>query len=301
MKQIRTLLLFCMMIANCLSCKKKDALAGINTAALFADPQQEELNTVETDWKKRNLTPGNVTIEETHAVNSKLDLHIISFELYGAKQYAGALVPVAPTPLPVQMFVYGFSLEDPVSFQNIRISSDTASPSFIYVVPALRGQTLRLLVNNIEYTTPVSGGIRNDAFDGAADDAIACINAVGIAFANADTSTVVMRGGSRGGTVALLVAERDKRVKAAVGIAFPTDLLSLTVTHQNDPVYRFQFLDALINQNSTLEETRLKMIASSPLYFYHHLPRIQMHFGQNDDITPAAQGQMLLNAMNNAG
>jgi hypothetical protein len=57
----------------------------------------------------------------------------------------------------------------------------------------------------------------------------------------------------------------------------------------------------LINQQVTLEETRLKMIASSPLYFCERLPRTQMHFGEKDDITPAAQGQLLFDAMNNRG
>jgi len=99
--------------------------------------------------------------------------------------------------------------------------------------------------------------------------------------------------------VALLVAERDKRVKLTVGVAFPSNLLTLTAAHQNDPSYKFQFLDALINQNSTPEETRLRMLASSPLYFCHHLPKTQIHYGQKDEITPASQGQMILNAMKN--
>lgn len=301
MKQVYAFLLLSALLVTAFSCKKKDALAGFDKAALFADPTQEELNVVETAWKERDLTPQNVTIEKTHAINGRLNLHIISFQLYGSVQYAGVLVPVTPTPLPVQLFVYGFSLDDPISFQNIKISSDTANLPFIYVIPALRGQSLRLLVDHTEYTSPMSQGTRNDAFDGAADDAIACLNAVGAAFAVADTSKVIIRGGSRGGTVALLVAERDKRVKLAAGVAFPTDLLSLTAFHQNDDTYRFQFLDALINKNSTIEETRFKMIASSPLYFCRYLPKTQMHFGQKDEITPASQGQMLLNAMKDAG
>ncbi|HTE24320.1 hypothetical protein [Flavitalea sp.] len=173
MKQILIFLLMSAMLANVLSCKKKDVLAGIDKVALFADPKQEELDFVEIAWKKRNLTPENVKIEKTHVINSSLNLHIISFGLYGSLQYAGVLAPITPAPLPVHIYVYGFSLEDPRSIQNFRISSDTANPPFIYVVPALRGQSLRLTVNNIEYTSPVSQGTRNDAFDGAADDVIA--------------------------------------------------------------------------------------------------------------------------------
>jgi dienelactone hydrolase len=284
------------------SCKKKDALSGIDEYALFALPTTAELDAVQTAWQKRDLTPLNVTIKETHAINNKLALKLISFRLYGYKQYAGVLLPITTKPLPVQLFVSGFSLNEPVSYQSIKTSSsDTAILPFIYVVPALRGQSLNLLVNDIAYSTPVSEGVRNDAFDGATDDAIACLNAVAIAFKEADTTKVMVRGGSRGGTVALLMTERDKRVKLAVGVAFPSDLLGLTKTHQQDATYQFQFLNALINNSATLEETRIKMIASSPLYFCRQLPKTQIHFGDKDDITPSSQGEMLFNAMKNSG
>lgn len=301
MKKAYSLLLLSLVFLTASSCKKDDALKGIDKTALFADPTQAELDAIEAAWKKRDLTPRNITIEKTHAINSRLNLHIISFELSGSKQYAGVLVPPTPTPLPIRVFVSGFSLQDPVTFQNIQISSDAANLPFIYLVPALSGQSLKLVVNDNEYTSPVSEGARNDAFDGAADDVIACLNAVGNAFSEADTNAVMIRGGSRGGTVALLAAERDKRVKLAAGVAFPADLLSLTATHQNDPIYKFQFLNALINQTATLEETRVRMIASSPLYFCQYLPKSQMHFGQDDKITPPLQGQMLFDAMKNLG
>jgi dienelactone hydrolase len=284
------------------SCKKQDALRGIDKSALFATPTSGELETIQTAWQKRDLAPKDITIEETHIINNRLNLNLISFRLFGNKQFAGVLVPVTTKPLPVQLFVYGFSLEDPISYQRIKTStSDTSSLPFIYVVPALRGQSLTLLVNDIEYKSPLSEGTRNDAFDGATDDVIACLNAVAVAFKEADTSKVMVRGGSRGGTVALLMAERDKRVKLAAAIAFPADLLQLTSTHQNDDTYKFQFLDALINGNATLEETRIKMIASSPLYFCQYLPKTQIHFGGKDNITPARQGEVLFNTMKTLG
>lgn len=299
-KTVGTILLVLVLLSG--SCKKKDVLSGIDTHALFALPTAEELDAVQMAWQKRDLTPLNVTIEETHAINNKLSLKLISFRLYGYKQYAAVLLPVTTKPLSVQLSVTGFSLNDAVGYQNIKTSSpDTATLPFIYVVPALRGQSLNLLVNDIAYSTPVSEGTRDDAFDGATDDAIACLNAVAIAFKEADTTKVMVRGGSRGGTVALLMAERDKRVKLAAGVAFPSDLLGLTKTHQQDATYQFQFLNALINNSATLEDTRIKMIASSPLYFCRQLPKAQMHFGDKDDITPSAQGEMLFNIMKDSG
>jgi hypothetical protein len=156
MKSFYIFLLLSATLVIAFSCKKND-LAGIDKITLFAEPRQEEVKAVETAWQNRDLTPQNVRIEQTHAIHGKLNLHIISFQFYGSQQYAGVLVPVTQKALPVQVFVYGFSLDDPISFQNIRTSSDTANLPFIYIVPALRGQSLRLLVNSTEYTSPVSG------------------------------------------------------------------------------------------------------------------------------------------------
>lgn len=286
------------LVASC----KKDALTGIDKTALFAPPSTVELEAIKTNWSQKNLIPQEVRIEATHVISNRLSFQLLSFRSNGCKQYAGALVPATSKPVPVQLYVYGFALNDPVSYQNTKLTtSDTTSLPFIFVMPALRGQSLHMTVNDSIYTSPLSEGTRNDAFDGAADDVIACLNAVSIAFKQADTSRVMVRGGSRGGTVALLVAERDKRVKRAAAVAFPSDLIGLTAKYQRDPTYRFQFLDALIGGAATLEQTRIKIIASSPLHFCSGLPKTQIHFGDKDQITPAAQGQLLVNAMKSLG
>lgn len=286
------------LLTICNACKQKDALAGIDKNALFAPPDAEEINTIQTDWHNRDLQATGVTIEETHAVNNKINYQLISFRAGGHKQYASLLVPVTSKLLPVRLFVQGFSLNEPVSFQTIKVS-DTLP--FIYILPSLKGQSLSFTVNDMVYTSPAAEGPRDNAFDGATDDAIASLNAALSVVKNADSSKVMIQGGSRGGTVALLMAERDKRVKLAVAVAFPSNLLTQTAGHQNDPTYQFQFLNALINKQATLAQTRLKMIASSPVYFCSRLPKTQIHFGDADIITPAGQGEMLVSAMKDAG
>lgn len=278
------------------SCKKKDFLAGIDKRSLFAPPTAAELKAIEIDWNKRDLTPTNINIEDTHTINSQIEYKLISFYASGYKQYAAILLPVTTTPLPIWFYVAGFSLNDPVSYQNIK----TSNLNVIYVIPALRGQSLNITINDTMYKSPVSMGTRNDAFDAAADDVISTLNAVACIF-KADTSKVMVQGGSRGGTVALLTAERDKRFKLSVGVAFPSDLLTLTASHQNDQTYRFQFLDALINGSISLSEARKKMIASSPVYFCERLRKTQIHFGDQDNIAPVTQGQILFNTMKDLG
>jgi pimeloyl-ACP methyl ester carboxylesterase len=286
----------------CTASCKKDELKGIDTDALFATPTTQEIESIRATISQRNLTPTDAVVENSYDINSKLMLKMISFRLYGYKQYAYVLLPVTANPLPVQLYINGFGLDKPNSSESIKLSTDTGSFPLVYEAPALRGQSLTWEVNGTSYTTPVSEGTREDAFDGATDDAIATLNAVGALFPGAaDTTRVAVRGGSRGAAVTLLMAERDKRVKRAVGVAVPTDLLSSTKTHQGDPTYKFQFLDALINGTATLQQARTKLIASSPLYFCSQLPKAQIHFGENDDITPTTEGDKMVNAMKASG
>jgi dienelactone hydrolase len=287
------------LLLSAVACKKEDPLKNIDKKALFATPTSAELEAVRASWQARQLTPTDVKVESTHEIHKdKLHYKIISFRLQGLKQYVGVLVPVTANPLPVRMSVYGFSLTDPVIHEAVQTTDNVP---FVYVLPSLRGQTLSVNINGVEYTAPAAEGTRNDAFDAATDDAIAGLNAVLAVTPQADAGRVGVRGGSRGGTVALLMAIRDKRVKLAAGVAFPVDLLVGTSTHQNDPTYRFQFLDALIKGSETLQAARQRMIASSPTFFYQSLPPTQMHFGEKDDITPPQPAVMLFDKMKAAG
>jgi cephalosporin-C deacetylase-like acetyl esterase len=193
------------------ACKKDDALKGIDKQALFAPATSTEIADVQTLWAQRNLIPTDVAIEEAHSITDQLSVSVISFRVSNIKEYAAVLAPTAGRPLPIMFYVGGFSAEQsPVSSLQIKLKAADSLP-FIYVVPALRGQSVSLQVNETTYNSPLSEGSRFDAFDGATDDVIAALNAVGMLFANADTATAMIRGGSRGGTVALLAGERDQR------------------------------------------------------------------------------------------
>ncbi|MET3878858.1 prolyl oligopeptidase family serine peptidase [Chitinophaga sp. OAE865] len=283
-----------------LACKKEDALKGIDKTALFAAPTTTEINAVQQLWSARNLTPLNITTEETHVINAKLSLHIISFELSGAKEYAAVLVPVTDHPLPVMFYVGGYGTEqEPVNSIKIGLTDDQLP--VIYVVPSLRGQYVSVEINNVVYKSPLSQGSRFDAFDGATDDVIATLTAVGNVFPLADTGRAMIRGGSRGGTVALLAGERDGRFKRVAPVAFNVDFIGLTAQLYNDRTYKEQFLTGLVNGTMTIAETRQLMIASSPLYFCSRLPKTQLHCGEKDRITPASQGELLFNRMKDLG
>jgi dienelactone hydrolase len=285
------------------SCQKDDYLKGIDTNVLFAPPTQAEIEAVKADWQNRDLSVNGFRIEQTiHLSENGPVLQFVSFLVNTNREYGALIIPNASATLPVYLFLNGYSNDNPVNQHNLVINtSPTASIPFIYAIPALRGQTLLLTINGKEYSSPPSEGRHSDAFDGATDDAIAFLNVIQAYFPQADANSVAVRGGSRGGTVALLMSERDKGVKLAVGVAFPTDLIGLTAKHQNDPTYKSQFLQDLMDGSMSVTETRQKMIASSPLFFCESLPKTQIHFGSEDMITPAEQGDLLHNRLKELG
>lgn len=291
---------FLILVFSVFSCEKKDLLKGVDKTALFAVPTAAEINAVEQMWVQRNLVPQDMVIEETQPINAQLSAYIISLRLRTIKEYAAVLAPVTNQRIPVLFYAGGFGInEEPVNSVQVMLPEEDLP--FIYVVPAMRGQYVSLQVNDKILKSPLSGGNRFDAFDGATDDVIACLNAVGHLFQQADTSRAMIRGGSRGGSVALLAGIRDPRFKRVAPVAFNSDFVALTAQLYNDPTYKGQFLNGLIDGTATIAETRQLIIASSPFYFCKRIPKAQLHAAQNDRITPASQAQLLFNEMKKLG
>lgn len=293
---------FYFILSLLLSCGEPDFLEGYNRHELFATPTQQEIEAVTADWKSRDLTPRDYQVEhEVEITDRGTILKIVSFTVNDIKEYGALIVPRTESPVPVRMFIFGFGINETTYAIHLELDDTSFDKPFIFAVPALRGQSLAITVNGAEYTTPVSEGQHCDAFDGATDDAIAFLNQIESTEEMADVSRVAVRGGSRGGTVALLMAERDKRVKLAVDVAGPTNMLELTSVSENDLTYQCQFLDALVNGTSTVKDTRHTMIASSPVFFAQDLPKTQLHLGAKDRIVPVSQGDQMLSKMNEIG
>lgn len=288
-RMVNALLL--LLVILCLACKDDDYLDGLSAAQLFATPSQEELDEVKLEWQSRDLSPNGYAVEQLVEVTpSGIILKIISFNIDATRRYAALLVPPSDLTLPVRMFINGFDINNTTNAIKLEVDDSFFDEPFIFAIPALRGESLQITLNGDEYSSPRSEGDHCDAFDGAADDVIAMLNIIELTEKVADVNRVSVRGGSRGGTVALLVGERDKRIKMAIDVAGPTNLLELAQRNQNDRTYQCQFLEALVQGGVTLQEVRRKMIASSPLFFPQDLPLTQLHVGQNDWIAPPSQG-----------
>lgn len=274
-----------------------DFLEGFDRELLFSQPTQEELLTVEEAWASRNLNPTTYTIEEEIPIGTGgTVLKMISFKLDGYKEYGALLIPDTDTLVPVRMALSGFTInpENTIATSLALSGGEEFRIPYIYAIPAFRGQDLHITLNGVSYSSPISEGNKCNAFDRATDDAIALLNIVENTEAQADMNKVSVQGGSRGGTVAMLMGERDDRVKKIIGIAAPTNMLDLTSKNQNDAIYICQFLQEFVNGTITIDEARQDMIASSPLFFAEKLPSTQLHLGENDRIVPPDQGAQLI-------
>ncbi|MBC7923613.1 MAG: prolyl oligopeptidase family serine peptidase, partial [Ferruginibacter sp.] len=289
-----------------MACQKEEYLKGIDQATLFAPPTAAELAAVRADWQARTLPPTAYQEEQRITLPQGAVLHFVSYRVGLHKAYGAVLLPSAASGLPVHVLINGFDLNNQVNTVNLVQSppGNGGPEPPVLVIPALPGQSLAITANGQTYTSAVSEASFNSAFDGAADDALALLNCVLTNFPQTDASRIGVRGGSRGGTVALLMAERDRRIKRVVSVVGPTNLLQLTQSHQQDPTYQFQFLQALKSGQETIAQARQRLLASSPVYFCETLPLTQTHFGAEDKIVPPQQGEQLqarLQAMGLAG
>ncbi len=182
------------------------------------------------------------------------------------------------------------------------------------VMPCLRGETLRL--DDLAITAQ---GDRRDAWEGAALDTIAFTTAALEVTPEIDPSRIAVYGYSRGGGVALLVGQRDPRVRAVLAFAAPTDWFR-AMTDQDGPwaerlaaaardpsvppdTLRSQFLDWFVRgrDGETLAQLRRRLLASSPLYFARRLRAAQVHQGGADSAVPVENATALRDAARSAG
>ncbi len=291
---------------------------------LFILPQPEEIDLVWERWKQRNIGAQAVEI----VFRKQIDLNgvhaearVIAHKVHGKRHYGVVIVPSTATPeetLPVLIEAKGvspsfFPLEVPNGL-TAPLLMDEARGNVIYFAPSYRGE--RIIIGT---DTLISEGDRSDAWDGATDDTIAFLRAALQKTPEADSSRMCIFGRSRGGTVALLSGIREKQIDCVVSWAAPTDWFSnmdLNGWTQKELVadglrnqalpgetggqFINYFLSSSLAGKHDLQETRLHMIASSPLYFARKLPLAQTHWGMEDTIVPIINGESFMARYKNA-
>lgn len=281
--------------------------------ALFAPPTAAEIDTVWARWMERDLDPRGVELVATHVIDLQgvpAEARVVAHRVHGERHVGVVLVPKGAEPgsLPVLVEAKGVS----PSFFPLHVPDGLTSPllmgdrrgDVIYVAPGYRGE--RVILGS---DTLTSEGEPSDAWDGATDDLIALLRVALAVTPEADPSRVCVFGRSRGGAVALMSGMREPRVDCVVAWAAPTDwfrLMGLDGWTQRELVedglrneavpgetggqFINYFLDDALEGRRGLRETRLHLVASSPLYFAERLPLAQVHWGMDDTIVPNANG-----------
>jgi len=289
---------------------------------VFKKPTVAEIAEVEADWAKRDLSPRDIVEVARGRINlgnSEAAVRIISHRVHGDKHYGAIIVPngisaKSPVILDLKGVSWNYSpldLNDIVSPRILGVEQD----KFIYIIPSFRGEILKF--NGTDY---ISEGDRADSWDGAADDALALLDAALSITPQADENRVCAFGKSRGGSVALLAGIRNPKIKQVLDWAGPVDwfelmaaegwtqeeiiadgLLNKSAPNQEGGQFIERFMLKAVEGKWDLRQVRLKMLSASPIYFVKRLLRLQAHYGIEDEMVPLINGRILAQKMKKPG
>lgn len=277
--------------------------------ALFAQPAAGEIAAVRQQWSQRDLRPRDVQIVKRGTLGA-FDVRIVSHRIYGSKHYGAVLVPKnAKGPFPVVVEAKGVSPSYfPLDLTRAIAPKFLAGEPVVFFLPSYRGEVL--LFDGERYQ---SEGDRTDVWDGATDDFIAFTSAALKVTPEANGERMCSFGKSRGGTVAMLAGIRDRRFHCVAAWSGPADhffemeQMGLTPRERvAEGLYRKsdvfgiagQFIETWLRAplagEQDIAETRLHILASSPLWFAESLPASQLQYGEEDGVVSPRHGRALL-------
>jgi dipeptidyl aminopeptidase/acylaminoacyl peptidase len=269
---------------------------------VLVEPSSREIRKVLTERRRLGLSPINVMIHDSIELSNSNRLYILSHTIQEGRHYGAIVIPNRPDQrkLPVVIFATGgdgmhtqFDLTQDFNHKAVQFPNflgGTLDSIFIIVIPSFRGQQLIIGDKKFQSEGPVS-----DAFDGATTDALAFLNVTLETFKKADENRIMIYGGSRGGTVALLASARDKRIKRTVAVAAPTDMRELYKLYPDQ--FKLLFFNDLLSGKITESDARKKFISCSPIYFTKELPLVQLHHDKNDPFVPTVFAEKLVGSM----
>jgi dipeptidyl aminopeptidase/acylaminoacyl peptidase len=273
---------------------------------ILTDPSAAEISEVLTGLRQMDLSAKNIVVHDSIDLPNTNRLYVISHQVEGRRHYGAIITPVRTKQdrLPVVIFATGGDGMS-TAFDITQDFNHAAAqfPSFlgrdldsttIVVIPSFRGQ--QLIIGQRKFQ---SDGDVGDAFDGATTDALALLNVALKQFKHADKNQIAIYGGSRGGTVALLAAARDKRIKKVIAVAAPTDMKQLYLLYPEQ--FKLLFFRDLLANKITEQQARKKFIACSPIYFVNELPALQLHHDNNDPFVPVSFAKQLEKSIGDKG
>ena len=255
--------------------------SGIPPGITYAAPTETQLAAIVQATNARDLSVRGASVVLTDDSSPFYQLRVYRHTVGGRVHYGAVTIPKLATgsSFAVLVEVDGLNQSD-ASMDVTRwlTRNQVFTARAVVVLPAFRGRTLR--VGGASFP---SEGDFCDAYDGATDDTIALMNVVEANVPAADFSRVLVRGGSRGGNVALLMGERDSRVKLVDAGSAPVDFYRRSVAELYGGQYSCQFITG-----KTTEQSVERMLASSPLYFpmRSNVTKVYIDHGEVDPVVP---------------
>jgi fermentation-respiration switch protein FrsA (DUF1100 family) len=295
-------------------------------AELLRPPAASELRRVDQEWARKSWEIGDIELAGSTTVpvaEERFDAHLYTFTLNGSPRCGAVLLPQGADDAPLAGLVdigdirWDYPARDLTAGPYVGRILETRARDFALIVPCSRGMGLRIGEVRVE-----SGGDRRDAWEGDAEDAIAFLTVALSKTPRIDRTRLAAYGNSRGGGVALIVGQRDPRIKAVLAFAAPTDWFAAMArpgekwaerlerawndTELPRDTRESQFLDFFVRDRQALPmaELRRRLIAASPLYFVAALPPVQVHHGRSDVAVPVRNAIAIrerLKATNSAG
>lgn len=247
----------------------------------FAPATQAQIAAVAQSINARDRSARNVSVVHEDTSDGLHTLRIVRHTVNGVDHYGAITVPTVRVgaKFPVLVELDGWPDDTPPLDVAQVLRWQRGQPrDAIFVMPSFRGRAIQFAGR-----TWKSGGDVCDAFDGAADDAMALVSALQSIEPLADTSRLMVRGGSRGGGVALLLGQRDPRVRVVQAEAAPVDFYRADAAAAYGDTYKCQFFNG-----KTAEQSRQAMIAASALHFpmLPSVSKVYLEHGSADPIVP---------------
>lgn len=279
-------------------------VAGVDLNQLFALPMFQERQQVQHEWAARDVSARDV--QEVARASLQLDSVSVTLRIWhhtvGGQRHVGAVVmpEEVQEALPVLVWLHGGNGGVRLETDVWPLADSLDLSRFVLVIPAFRGEALVY-----QGVTFPAVGVSNP-WDGDADDALALLNVVPARVPMADAARIGVLGIHRGATTALLMAARDARIRAVVGIAGLTDFFgafmqqvieeALRGTARPVPgldAFNVQVLIPLKEGRLPMAEARLALLRRSPVWFADRLPTGQWHHGRQDPIIPVSEAERL--------
>lgn len=275
--------------------------SGIAIEELFKPPSVDEINAVIKDWESKDFAPNQVQIVHTERQPNGDSIKVISHYVSGQKHYGIIRIPagINTKKAPILMGLQGGGADIDVLESTFlrRMSSGMCRDvldNYITIAPSFRGD----IVRGKDFCFR-SEGYTGDVWLGPAEDAVSFLEVVKAMYSKGDSTKVLAMGVSRGATVALIIGALTQKLDYIISISTHTNFNNIDV-FRNERVGK-DYPRIFFTPQTTPENIRKRVIASSPYYFAERLPNFEIHQGTEDTQTTVFHARLLEQRLREVG